>query len=473
MSLRLAIDPYKLVFLLSWICLITFVPVAFGAETIKSKPNQTISSPQPSEIPNKVEVKPLVRDTEISKRIEEILKATSWYQNPKVSVKDGVVFLKGRTKTKEYKTWAETLAHNTQDVVAVVNQIEIVGSSVWDFQKQLSASFKEQWKALIRNLPLFFLSLVVLMISWFVAKLIAATSRRALNARKLHPLLSNVIAHAVSFLFILFGVYIILRLLGLTTMAFTILGGTGIMGIILGIAFKNITENLLASILLSIQNPFHNEDLIEVAGVTGYVQGLTTRATVLMTPDGHLVQVPNAVVYQSNIYNYTSNPNRRENFIIGIGGNTSISKAQEVAVETLEKHPAILKDPEPLVLVDNILSGTVNLRIYFWLNSNKYNWQKVKSSAIRLVKSAFQEAEITMPGTEIELSFDKKTAKQLQAAKFSEKPVCEPIKPSKESTTVATHAEGGLQSDRNEIKKQAKRSKVIEKETNLLSSSKE
>ncbi|WP_198333176.1 mechanosensitive ion channel domain-containing protein [Legionella clemsonensis] len=465
------IDHWILV--LGGVFFIVFVPSVFGGGNLKpTNPNQTTSPVQTPEVTNKVEVKPLARDIEISKRIKEILIATTWYENPKVNVKDGIVFLKGKTKTKEYKVWAETLAHNTQDVVAVVNQIEIVGPSVWDFQRQLSVGFNEQWKALLRNLPLVILSLFILIIFWLTAKFIATISRKALNARNLHPLLSNVIAHAVSFLCILFGVYIILRLLGLTTIAFTVLGGTGIIGIILGIAFKNITENLLASILLSIQNPFRNEDLIEVAGVTGYVQGLTTRATLLMTPDGHLVQVPNAIVYQSNIYNYTSNSSRRENFIIGIEGSASISTAQEVALETLEKHPAILKDPEPLVLVDNILAGTVNLRIYFWLNGNKYNWQKVKSSAMRLVKSAFQEAGITIPGTEVELSFNEKTAKQLQTIKLEKKGESEPTGVSKESMTVVTHAEGGLQSDRNEIQKQARRSKVIGEETNLLSVSK-
>lgn len=472
MSLKPTLIICKWILVVSGLYFLTFIPSAFGGENLKSNPNQVIAPAQTPEVINKVEVKPVARDIEISKRIEKILKATTWYEHPKVNVTDGVVFLKGKTKTKEYKAWAETLARNTQDVVAVVNHIEIVGPSVWDFQRQLSVGFKDQWKYLVRSLPLFILALCILIIAWFIAQLVAALSRKALNARKLHPLLSNVIAHAVSFLCILFGVYIILRLLGLTTIAFTLLGGTGIMGIILGIAFKNITENLLASILLSMQNPFQNEDLIEVAGVTGYVQGLTTRATLLMTPDGHLVQVPNASVYQNNIYNYTSNPNRRENFIIGIGGNESISKAQEVALKTLEKHPAILKVPEPLVLVDNIVSGTINLRIYFWLNGNKYNWQKVRSSAIRLVKSAFQGAEITIPGTEVELSFDEKTVKQLQVTKLKRKDETQPVETTKESTTAATHAEGGLESDRGDIQKQAKRSKVIENETNLLSSPK-
>ncbi len=177
--------------------------------------------------------------------------------------------------------------------------------------------------------------------------------------------------------------------MGLTTLALTILGGTGIIGIILGIAFRDITENILASIFLSIQNPFNNGDLIEIEGTIGYVQRLTLRATVLLSLEGNHIQIPNATIYKGQIRNFTSNGRRREDFVIGIGYEDSVPKAQEIALRTLLEHPAILKIPEPWVLVDSLGKAVVNLRIYFWLDGRKHSWLKVKSSVIRLVKKAF------------------------------------------------------------------------------------
>ncbi|WP_019216056.1 mechanosensitive ion channel domain-containing protein, partial [Legionella tunisiensis] len=171
--------------------------------------------------------------------------------------------------------------------MAVVNQIEILTSSVWSVSTLVSSGFKEQWQNFLRNIPIIILSFLILIIFWIIALIAKSFSRKYLNSRELHPLLSHVISRGVAFLCLLIGIYFILKLLGLTNVALTILGGTGVLGIILGIAFKNITENLLASVLLSVQNPFKNDDLIEVAGVTGYVQGLTIRATLLMTQDGH------------------------------------------------------------------------------------------------------------------------------------------------------------------------------------------
>lgn len=462
---RLQFRKNKLILILIGLFWTIFTTSVLG-ENIKSSVSPSFPSASITEVSNKVDVKPIARDTEISDRIEKILNATTWYENPTVEVKNGVVFLKGKTKTNAYRIWAESLAKKTQDVVAVVNQMEIATSSVWDVHTLVSNRFKEQWQSFLRTIPIIILSLLILMVFWIISLIATATSRKYLNSRELHPLLSRVISRGIAFLCLLVGIYFILKLLGLTTIAFTILGGTGVLGIILGIAFKNITENFLASILLSVQNPFKNNDLIEVAGVTGYVQGLTIRATLLMTQDGHEVQIPNAVVYQNTIYNFTSNPKRRETFSIEIASSCSISAAQELALSTLRNHPAILQVPEPLVLVNSLTFGNVVLCIYFWMDGSQYNWQKVKSSAIRLLKRAFQDAEIHFPVTEIKISnahehsLSQKNSKQEIPDK--------PISVNEESKTSVTQAEGGLSSDMNEIQKQAQQSKVVSKENNLL-----
>jgi len=80
----------------------------------------------------------------------------------------------------------------------------------------------------------------------------------------------------------------------MTQVALTLAGGTGLLGLALGIAFREITENFLASIYLSIQKPFEVGDLVEVTGLLGYVQRVTARTTILMTLDGNHVQIPNA-----------------------------------------------------------------------------------------------------------------------------------------------------------------------------------
>ena len=113
--------------------------------------------------------------------------------------------------------------------------------------------------------------------------------------------------------------------------------------------------------------------------------------------DGTMVQIPNATVYKSNIRNLTINENRRDDFLIGIGYDDSIAVAKKLAREVLADHPTVLADPEPLVLVENLGKSTVNLRIYFWFNTHDHSIFKIRSSVIRLVRTAFAEHGISIP----------------------------------------------------------------------------
>ncbi|RJP22146.1 MAG: BON domain-containing protein [Candidatus Abyssobacteria bacterium SURF_5] len=457
-------------------CLAVFSGASFAqvGPEVKTPEEKGPAAPreEPSpEVPERVEVKPVTRDHEIRERLNDILEATGWFMDLEVRVEDGVVFLEGGTETDDHKEWAADLARRTQDVTAVVNKIEVVEPSVWDFEPAL-AGLREQWRDVMRGLPFVAFGLLILAVAWGMARLIAITTRRSLGRRQVAPLLRDVIARGAGLVVLLAGLYVVFRVAGLTTIALTVIGGTGLLGIILGIAFRDITENLLASVFLSIQNPFGDGDLIEIAGVTGYVQRMTIRTTILMTLDGNHVQIPNATVYKSTIRNFSSNPNRREDFTVGIGYDDAIPAAQEVALRVLAEHPAVLKSPEPWVLVDGLGKSTVNLRVYFWLDGSRHSWLKVKSSVIRLVKRAFQSAGISMPDEARELIFPRGVPVRLvepEAVKKEEAAAPHPeYQIPEEPATVTTGAEGGLRSEEGEIREQARHSRTPEGGENLL-----
>lgn len=408
--------------------------------------------------PGKVEVQAAVNDDEIRQRIADILKTTGWFGAPKVTVQDGIVFLKGTTENDESKQWAGDLAKNTEGVVAVVNQIEVTPTTVWDFDPTFQV-LNDLARRLLRSLPLLVVAVVVIGISWILARLTVNVLRRGLLGRSLSRLLREVLARAGGVLVMLAGLYLVLRIAGLTQLALTVVGGTGLIGLVLGIAFRDITENFLASLFLSFQQPFREGDLVEVANVTGYVQRLTSRTTVLMTLDGNQVQIPNSTIFKSTIRNFTSNPNRREDFVVGIGYDDSIPFAQEVALKVLAEHPAVLNEPEPLVLVDNLGPSTVNLRVYFWLDGGQHSWLKVKSSVIRLIKRAFQDSGISLPDEARELIFPHGVPVHMMESKGAVEPASPALaKSSAETEVVSTKAEAGLQSEAKEIKEQARRS---------------
>jgi small conductance mechanosensitive channel len=353
-----------------------------------------------------VAVVPVAEDKDITARLQRIMNSTGWFKAAQVSVREGVVFLDATTATDEHRRWAGELAKNTQSTVAVVNRIEVesdVRSTFGRAQQELVRFYQK----IRRVWPVLVLATLILIIFWLLAKLVAFVAGFFFKGRISSPLLLKVVLRVFSIPVFLLGVYFVLQIAGLTRLAVTVLGGTGLVGIVIGFAFRDIAENFLASLLLSARNPFRSGDLIEVDGHTGVVQNLNTRSTVILSLDGNHVQIPNATVYKSTIKNYSSNPARRAQFEIGIGYDSPITKAQAIILKILNDHPAVLEEPESLVLVNTLGAATVNIRIYYWFNSATYAPDKINSALLRLSKNALLDAGVDLPDSDREVVFPK------------------------------------------------------------------
>ncbi len=453
---------------------VSLVGAVSAQNPLTEKTGSEVGEQQKSPVsPDKIDVQPEARDKDIANRLQRILDATGWFVDVQVNVEEGVAFLQGTAEEEEMKTWAGDLARRTQDVVAVVNHMEVAKPPATDFRPAIEG-LNQLWRDSIGAIPFVIFGLVILAISLLAAQITVSGSRRALRRRVSAALLREVLARAAGFIVLILGLYIVLKVSGLTRLALTVVGGTGIIGLIIGIAFRDITENFLASIFLSMQRPFLVGDLVQIVDVLGYVQQLTVRTTVLMTLNGNQVAIPNSTVYKNTIRNFSSNKNRREDFTIGVAYDAPIPHAQEVALKVLREHPAILKDPEPWALVDSLGSASVVLRIYFWLDGSEHSWLKVRSSVIRLIKRAFQDAGIGIPDEAREVVFPKGVPVRMvpeAEVELSNEAALEAKAAQRETTElsepVATRAEGGLNSEATEIKDQARQSRQIEGD-NLL-----
>ncbi|WP_224405848.1 mechanosensitive ion channel domain-containing protein [Afifella sp. IM 167] len=349
-------------------------------------------------------VEPRAGDSAIEARLRRILQASEWFRDPAVRVSEGIVFLDGVTQTEERREWAGRVARTTQDVVAVVNRIEVRPAAEWDFtpawEEVRLLALKGQ-----RALPLLVLALLVLAVTWLAGRLVAGAARWAFGQRITTPLLLTIVARAFAIPVVLIGLYLVLQFAGLTRLAVTLLGGTGLVGLVIGFAFRDIAENFLASLLLSVRNPFKMGDLVKIGGETGIVRNLNMRMTLLFTLDGNHVQIPNATVYKSVITNFTSSASRRTDFVIGIGYDAQTSEAQSIISGVLAAHPAVKAEPMPLVLVDELGSATVNLRVYFWFDGKTYSPIKLRSAVMRQIKEALLMRGISMPDESREVIF--------------------------------------------------------------------
>lgn len=418
-----------------------------------------------------IDIEATAADESISDRLQSILQATSWFDTIEVRTESGVVFLEGSASEDEHRRWAGNLTRNTEGVTAVVNNIELRAASPWDLGPTLQ-QIRELGAAVFRSLPLLLIGGLMLALTWFVSRWVLRGSSGALTRRVRSRLLRDVLSRAFATLVFIIGLYVVLRISGLTGLAVTIVGGTGLLGLAIGFAFRDIAENFLASILISIQRPFAMGDLISVDGHEGFVQRVNTRATLIMTRDGNHVQVPNAIIYKQTITNFTANPRARENFGVGIGYDDRIADAQTVALRILREHPAVLDDPEPLVLVEKLAAATVNLRLYFWVDIETYNQLKVRSALLRMTKSAFDEAGISMPDEAREVVFPAGVPVTMQEQHATDDTKARQAKKAtdakKADSDMSHQAEGDLLSDDEDLERQARESRLPEGGTNLL-----
>jgi small-conductance mechanosensitive channel len=448
--------------------------------TAGSVSGQALSSDPPADdettpdAPQKVDVQPLARDDEIADRLGDILRATGWFAEARAEVQDGVVWLHGAALNQEYRAWATELANSTQDVAAVVNRMTLQQRPVWDVSPAVG-EIRGLLAKFIQSLPLILFGLVILGLSWFAARGTQGIVQLALRNRVRNGLLRSVVAQAAMLPVLLIGLYVVLRVSGLTQLALTVLGGTGVAGLIIGIAFREIAENFLASLLISTQNPFRNGDLIEVADQLGFVQRVSTRGTLLMTHDGNHVQIPNSVIYKSTIKNFTASPNRRIDFRVGVGYDASLTGVQSLIKQLLDDHPAVLRQPESRVLLEELGSSSVVLQVSAWLDGTQHNPDAVRSSLMRMVKQSLLAEGISLPDDAREIVFPEQVPVRLiqsesdspRGAKTSGSSVSRDTE-SVPAEEVWSDGEGGPQSDAAELQREADRSWLADEGENLL-----
>ena len=253
------------------------------------------------------------------------------------------------------------------------------------------------WENFVYRLPGLALGLVIMAAFILLAPHIAKVLVKPLTRTTTSPLLRSVIQRSVSLVLILLGIYLFLFLAGLTGFAIAVVSGTGVVGLILGFAFRDIAENFISSLLLTIQRPFRIGDIVQINDFTGIIQKVTARATTLVDFDGNHIQIPNATIYKGVIKNLTANPLMRGQFGVGVGYDADIQHAQQMAQEITSAQDNVLIDPEPQILIDELGPSTYNIKVYFWVDVEKTSVLKMASVLMRKITQAFLEANISMP----------------------------------------------------------------------------
>ncbi|MCK4861473.1 MAG: mechanosensitive ion channel family protein, partial [Rhodobacteraceae bacterium] len=245
-------------------------------------------------------------------------------------------------------------------------------------------------------LPLAMVALVVFALIVFVGFFIARR-KQPWNQIAPNAFIADIYRQVIRVAAIIAAVVVSLDIIGATALLSTILGAAGIIGLAIGFAVRDTVENFIASILLSMRQPFRPNDLIEINGDTGKVIRLTSRATILLSLDGNHIRIPNATVFKSRIINYSRNDERRFTYELGIAPDADMTKAREIVLEALGQMPFVLTAPSPNVWVDSLAASSITLKVTAWFNQRNSSGSLAKGEAINITKHALEQAGISLP----------------------------------------------------------------------------
>lgn len=336
-------------------------------------------------------------DTKIGKSVNAKLAAVEGLKNVTASVEGGVVQLGGTVLEFEQRKQAADIATAVPGVTSVENAIALDSNLRNRFNVAYEQVTNKLFK-LLTSLPLlFFAALIVLLAVWLGG--FFARRLHWLRLRSKNPYMDTLVRRTVQTVIVLVGVLLALDLLGATSLVGAVLGSAGVVGLALGFAFKDIAENYIAGVLLSVQRPFSPGEHVKIDSYEGKIVALTSRTTLLMTLDGNELRLPNALVFKSVLLNYSQNPKRRFEFVITIDGAQSIRDAQMLGIEAVAKVEGVLTDPAPSWVVVDYTPGGIGLRYYGWVDQRASDLGKVRGEAIRAVKAAYAHADIESPRT--------------------------------------------------------------------------
>ncbi|WP_187262937.1 mechanosensitive ion channel family protein [Pontibacter beigongshangensis] len=156
----------------------------------------------------------------------------------------------------------------------------------------------------------------------------------------------------------------------------------GALGVGIGLGLQNIVNNLVSGIILIFERPFELGDSIEIGTKKGRVKDIGIRSSRLVTTEGSEVIVPNGDLLSGQVTNWTlNNRNVRVELLIKVDPATDLELVKQYIKEEVERSPNALKRIPPEVLLNNITSAALELKVVFWVTNIQQD-QAVRSEVL-------------------------------------------------------------------------------------------
>ena len=270
-----------------------------------------------------------------------------------------------------------------------------------EINKYFSLLFRklDLWvKQLVLMLPNLFLALVVLILTFFVARLIQRTVNKILPRFSHSLALNNLVSSLVYTGSLLIGFVFVLNILQLDKTVTSLLAGVGIIGLALGFAFQDIASNFISGVIIAVRKPFGVGDVIESNDYFGTIERINLRTIDIRRVTGELVKVPNRKVFENVMIIYTHYGIRRVDLYVGVSYAEDLEQVQQIIKEAVTGIKGMVEKKEVEVVYEEFADSSITCKVRFWVHySRQFDYVFARSEAIIKIKKAFDANNIQIP----------------------------------------------------------------------------
>ncbi|MFT7592708.1 MAG: small conductance mechanosensitive channel [Paracoccaceae bacterium] len=237
-------------------------------------------------------------------------------------------------------------------------------------------------------------ALVLLIVGWTVAGMLAGFIRRRVSARpEIDPTLGNFAASIVKWIILLIVLIAVMGIFGIEATSLVAMMGAATLAI--GLALQGTLSDLAAGFMLVLFRPYKLGQYVDIAGTRGTVKDLNLFVTELVTPDNVQIIVPNGQAWGAVITNYSAHKTRRVDYLFGIDYGDNAGDAMKIILDLAAADTRVLDDPEPWTRVTNLGDSSVDIGVRLWCAADDY-WD-LKFDMLKTVKEAFDAKGISIP----------------------------------------------------------------------------
>src|SRR5205085_2511835 len=189
------------------------------------------------------------------------------------------------------------------------------------------------------------------------------------------------------------GLIVVLQNTGVNLGALAVFAGA--VGVGVGLGLQSIASNFISGLVILAERPIALGDRVQVGDVTGQVEKIRARCTVIRTNDNITMIVPNQKFIEEPVTNWTyGDPRVRFRIPVGVAYGSDVEKVRETLIAVGKEHPKALADPAPSVFLEKFGDNSIDFQLVVWSSEMSYRPSRFKSDLNFAIEKKFREAGI-------------------------------------------------------------------------------